>query len=834
MAFTPKEEKSLLDMANAFRDMNTKSKSGDFASYSARPSRKNGASTPSSTENSVEGIVSNKIKEFWNKMKKDYTDSHVAERMKDSHEHFIKGIEKISTDLSKDGMKLSSSIADAYKEIVNSNKGNKRLHGVVADSLHSYSNKVAKLDSLIAESSVKRRKGMADDFKKLNKEITDLAAKLNKAGIAVKSVTASKNPGKMSYSADDKSLNVSEYSGGIGAASKKILGIHQDFENDLESSYKSEIVGRAAMVAALFKFAIDIGSKFADVAQSRLQNVLDDTDFTTALRTGLSPDEMNAWNNANRNTLRLLGDNASTFAVDSQKAMHSFGLFGKAAQEATTKLNKTSFEAGIGPSIGNNVSLQDIAAKLQALQGISQPEAMQQLADASTSANYYLAAAGKTDKEQLALLNNQAFELTRIARSSGYSAQYMQGLYEEAKNKRFGSVIDQIKTAVTLPVYLDQLQAITGDKLSKKEREAFTSVGTGAISTSDTSNPIVQTFLQAQKRLGPEVSGAMLDSAKALASGNFGSANIGPRAIMDALGPTGATGLQQIAEQGSKANVMSDTMGAATQTAAFYSTQLQTSKDSLNALEDINGSVKEILSGIGGNPLGSAFSGIASNIGNIGLGALALRGSGLASGAKGLLGMGAEGLGLSSVGGLGTTSVGALAGAGGYGAGALAGGVGIAAVGGGLFGKGFSDYVLQDSGPLGSKLGGTIGDDIGSAMAHTLAFFGNDEAQAAIDMNNRHMVAGRQVDDNGNVINANEEQTEAAKKTADLLEKQNKMMQDEQDERRAKENKDDVRVTLEKQAAEQSRSQQIAGLALTSSANRDFGNTINAINRMSS
>ena len=817
-------------MANAFREMSAKSKSGDFASYSARPSRKNGASTPSG--DGISALVPKDIKDFWNKMKKDYMDSRVAERMKDSHEQFIKGIEKISTDLSKDGMKLSGSIADAYKEIVSSNKGNKKLHGVVAESLHSYSAKVAKMDSLISESSVKRRKGMADDFRKLNKEITELAAKLGKAGIAVKSITASRNPGKTSYSADDKSVNVSDYSKGVSAASKGILNIHQNFEKDLESSFESEIAGRAAVVAALFKFAFDIGGKFADVAQSRLQNVLNDTDFTTALRTGLSPDEMNAWNNANRNTLRLLGKNADTFAIDSQNAMHSFGLVGKAAQDATTQLNKISFEAGIGPSVANNTALQDIASKLQALQGISQSDAVQQLAETSKSMNYYLAAAGKTAPEQLKILNNQAFELTRIARSSGYSAQYMQGLYEEAKNKRFGSVIDQIKTAVTIPAYLDQLESLTGDKLSGSERSAFASVATGAVSTEDTSNPIVQTFLKAQTRLGPEISGALLSSAKNLATGNFGAANIGPRAIIDALNPSGAASVKELAEQGSKSSVMSATMGAATQDAAFYADQLQVSKDSLNKIEEFRMNFNEYVGGIGANPLGSAVSGIASTVGNLGLGALALRGTGLlpklgglASGGRTALGLGAEGLGLASAGGLATTGVGALAGAGAYGATALTGGVAAAGIGGYALGTIISDKLIA---------GTSLGDDIGNAMAHTLAFFGNDEAQAAIDMTNKqNMVAGRQIDENGNVMQTSEEQTEAAKRTAELLEKQNKMMQDEQDERRAKENKDEARVQLEKQTAEQSRSQQIAGLSWTSGANTAFGNTINAINRMS-
>ncbi|WP_328184623.1 phage tail tape measure protein [Marinobacter sp. OP 3.4] len=66
---------------------------------------------------------------------------------------------------------------------------------------------------------------------------------------------------------------------------------------------------------------------------------------------------------------------------------------------------------------------------------------------------------------------------------------------------------------------------------------------------------------------------------------------------------------------------------------------------------------------------------------------------------------------------------------------------GVAVTGAGAAGYGagtmISDYLLTDQGPLGTETGRKIGDSIGEAVAKTLAFFGNDEAQRAVAINER-------------------------------------------------------------------------------------------------
>lgn len=623
MPITSNEEKQLRELINALNKAN----------------RRENTFTKDETRYSSEGDhpsdVSGIIKKYWKKWEEKTIDKAVIQKMKRAETDFIKHIESLTRELEDAGETISKTVMESFGHVLK--RKSKKAQEAALTSLQDYTEKVGKLNDLIQQSKTKHTKELGEAIRESIKEVNETAEKTRDLGIAVEDVTAEYDKAAKHYKVTN--LQLEEYNKQLQTTTSRITNENKNFVSNLKKHHSEELTARAAMTKAMINAGIQIAGvagNFASIAESRLSNVLDDTRFVEALRTGLSPQEINEWNNLNRNSLRLMGDSADGFSIEMQNTLHQFGLFGKAAMEQITTLNRIGFNSGIVSGQSSNTSMQETIGRIQALQGVSQSEATRILEDIANSTSFQASIVGKDQDERLRLLNQQAFNLARISRNTGFTSEYTQKLWEEQQSAKYKSVIDSVKASVMTGPLLDQIEAATGVQATDEQRNAMRLKLSGAVLNEQET----EAYLQYRRNAGPAVDRFFTDSRRAIGTGDFSS--VGRSAVLEQFSGAAGENLQELGQSGLAAANRELTMAAATQDQKFYDEQLRLSRESLHVLEEMWGeAAREYGPGISQNPAGSLLGSIGSGAWNMAQGYLAYRGL---TGGSNLLARGWQGL----------------------------------------------------------------------------------------------------------------------------------------------------------------------------------------------
>lgn len=626
MPITSNEEKQLRELLNALNKANRRDNT--FTRDDTRYSGEH--------PNDVNDIIKNKMSKWWKDWEKNTLDKAALKRIGDTQVAFIKHIEKLTRDLEDAGKTISKTVMESFGHVLK--RKSKAAQDAALAALEEYSGKIKDLNDLMEQSKTKHTKELGEAIRESIKEVNETAERTRNLGIAVEDVTAEYDKSAKHYKVTN--MHLEEYNRQLQETTTQIVKENKDFVKELKKSHEDQIAANAAYTKAILTSAANLAGSFASVAESRLANVLDDTQFMNALRTGLSPQEINQWNNTNRNALSLMGESAEDFAIEMQNGMHQFGLFGKAAMEQISTLNRIGFNSGIVSSISSNTAMQETIGRIQALQGVSQSDATRILEDIANSTSYQAAIVGKDQAERLDILNQQAFNLARISRSTGFTAEYTQKLWEEQQSAKYKSVIDSIKGSVLAGPILQQIEQATGVAATDDEAAALRL----KLSNAPLNEQETQALEEYMRRAGPGVSNFFTQSRRGIGSGDFSS--VGRSAVLENLSSAGGMNLQELGMEGTAAANRELTMAAATRAADFYDKELENSKQSLSWLEKIWGELaREYGPGVAANPAGSLLGSLGSGALNLAQGYLTYRGltggsNLLAKGWQGLRGMG--------------------------------------------------------------------------------------------------------------------------------------------------------------------------------------------------
>lgn len=586
MPITSNEEKQLRELLNALNKANRRDNT--FTRDDTRYSGEH--------PNDVNDIIKNKMSKWWKDWEKNTLDKAALKRIGDTQVAFIKHIEKLTRDLEDAGKTISKTVMESFGHVLK--RKSKAAQDAALAALEEYSGKIKDLNDLMEQSKTKHTKELGEAIRESIKEVNETAERTRNLGIAVEDVTAEYDKSAKHYKVTN--MHLEEYNRQLQQTTKQIVEQNKNFVDDLKKSHSEQIAANAAYTKAILTSAANLAGGFASVAESRLANVLDDTQFMNALRTGLSPQEINQWNNTNRNALSLMGESAEDFAIEMQNGMHQFGLFGKAAMEQISALNRIGFNSGIVSNIGSNTAMQETIGRIQALQGVSQGEATQLLEEIANSSSYQAAIIGKDQDERLRLLNQQAFNIARISRSTGFTAEHTQKLLDQQQQEKYKSVIDQYKTILLGKQFFERLELATGVDLSNEEISALVAKQAKVATPEE-----ILLAQQAEERLGPAANQFYTRSGRELLGGN--TRTLGQRAVLEQFANQIGYNIEELGTLGTAASNREETMQATTKPEDFYNQELENSKQSLNWLEKIWGELaREYGPGISQNPVGSA------------------------------------------------------------------------------------------------------------------------------------------------------------------------------------------------------------------------------------
>ena len=604
MALTPKEldaigesfAKSLKKYGIAGDGENT------FASSKTRRSR--GASdSPAATiaemDEMLVGSFQKTIKR-WKDAHRDATRMLEGSALRDAHDAYVENLE----DIAKKTKHVSKRVVDSYAKLIEANKGNHSIQQKAYDSMREYTNALEELKKRTENAS--QDQDARDEIRRIKKEAAKFAEELRALGIEVEEAQLVYNRSTKNYEIQNKK-HIEE----TIQLNNRMISAGNDYVDNLTELHSKELRAKDEFVQGLIAIttkglgeAID---KTITTTSSRLQNLQASTEYIEAALNGMSPQEMNAWYNANRNALALQGLTAEQQSDALQETMNKMGYFGAEMMATIGKLNAIQMNSGIEFSKATTDSILGTIERVQALEGVTREEAIQIVAEASQSNYHMMTAYGKTGIEQAELLRQQVFSTRQVARATGLTAKYMEDQEQQQVNARFASIIDKVKTSALMPAYITEMEHLLGRTITEEERVLMSKERLGGLTNPDDIKAYNDGIGAELRRAYAERAttateeaingpGAMVLSTSRIAGEVIGQ-NIGIDATGEALAGMAASNRQ-------------DTLGAA-ELAKNYDELINASQSSLSAIEQFYNTARAtIVDGVGQSPVGGLLSGI--------------------------------------------------------------------------------------------------------------------------------------------------------------------------------------------------------------------------------
>lgn len=599
MALTREELDSI---ARSLGDRLQNSSFGDnsFSRFSARRSRK---TDPDNFIEDLDKIMAggfDKTFKRWYDSSREMTRVLKGSALRDAHDMLVDSLDNIS----KNAKNVAKSIAQSYSDIIKANKGNHQLQQKIHDAMQSYTTKLKKLDALTSGNEKVQDKPTKNSIKKLTKDVNASAEQLKKFGINAAKVNLQWNGHRYKKLDDNlrETINVNS----------RILSANRDYADNLARLHERELKARDAMVKSLalvsFKAAFKAINETIKVAESRLKNLQSSTEWTQAIMNGMSPQEMNEWQNANRLTKTLLGDASNDFYKGTEDLLNKFGYVGKDLMDMQTKMASTLMNSGIKPTKKSGEALLNVIGRLQAIEGVSRDQAEQMTSEALRSPYYIMNALNKSEDERIKLMTSQLVESRKITKAIGLSNRYLRAQEQEAVNSRYASVITKIQKSALSGAYIAELERLMGRKLTGRENQLVNAKLSGSISPDD--------LAEYQSGIGKIERQILSDAAKQSSedfkTGNFSRSsqyilfeNLAERLGMDRVG---------MAQAQDEATVTKDTRGAAV-AKLDDKRVVEDSNNSLSKIEQYTLNIHAILEGWNKNPVGGAINTIGSAAG---------------------------------------------------------------------------------------------------------------------------------------------------------------------------------------------------------------------------
>lgn len=444
--------------------------SNSFSGNNARPSNAGRVDTTMlESLNELNGGFRSSIQQ-WVKAKREMSAAIPGTALKKAHQELVDGLDEVAKTA---GMYAKRMVTD-YSNFIKANKGNHSAQQDIYTKMQKYSNS---LDELIEISSIANKQQTAEQIKtadKLLKNIDDLANELGAAGIKVQKAyrnnSAAGKPIKLRNPAILKEM---------ADANKEVIDNTREYGNNMRRLYDREEGARTKMIAGIENFVKGLvaGAGKAAVSmindlESRGQTTQTSNEYGKAVDMGLSVDDYNKFQLANTNASQIMLGGAQAYTDGVKQELVKFGMITGAAAKRLTELSNLQMDTGITPNSGSARAINRMMVRVQRIENVDADTAAARAAEVGNSDAFIFNAIGKSANERQDLLEEQLVTLRKIAVTSGFSAAYSAKQLQENINNRNRGLVDKIKTAVTMPMLLKQIEALTGVVASPEEAEA--------------------------------------------------------------------------------------------------------------------------------------------------------------------------------------------------------------------------------------------------------------------------------------------------------------------------------------------------------------------------
>lgn len=599
------DPKSLKDLAQYFADAlanynfsggGTKS---SFLNNSARKSRKTGEPDINTMLSDLNDTLVDSFGDTmkrWKDAHRDATRMLKGSALRDVHDFYVESL----TDMAKKTKGASKRLLESYTAFIENNKGNHTLQQEAIKKLSEYNKRVDELKRTIADGSGTEEQLTA--IRKARNQVNKMVGELAELGIEVQKIQLETNK-----KTKKQQIKHAESIDGIIEANNLIIEEATSYVGRLKRLHDEELNARAKFVGDLIKATatgvVEAVDKTVRLVDSRLRNVQAETEFIEAIASGMSPQQLHEWNNANRRTKALLGDSGESFYEGTKDMLNEFGYFGAELREMQTKLADTLMGAGVKPTEQAAEALMETVAKIQMIENVSRDEALQIAREALQSPYYMMHALGKTDEQQIALMRSQLIESRKASRMLGLSNQYLQDQQQEQVNARYGDIISKITKRANLDAFIGTLESELGRQLTDREKELLAKKTMGGLTPKETE----EFNATIGKTVGEKFAEISKSSSEALGQANadYGAAAGG--IALELLGERSGLNRIGMAQAYTEAGVARETIGGGIAN-IDESKVLQKSRDSLSDIEEGIRELQTILTGVAANPAGGLMS----------------------------------------------------------------------------------------------------------------------------------------------------------------------------------------------------------------------------------
>ena len=444
--------------------------SNSFSGNNARPSNAGRVdATMLESLNELNGGFRSSIQQ-WVKAKREMTAAIPGTALKKSHQELVDGLDEIA---SSAGMFAKRMVSD-YSTFIKANKGNHSAQQDIYTKMQKYS---SSLDELISIAAIDNAQQTTEQIKSadiLLKTIDDLAEELKTAGIKVQKAyrnnSVAGRPVKLRNPAILKEM---------AEANKEVIDKQREYGNNMRRLYEKEEDARTKMIAGIENFVKGLAATTGKAAiamihdlESRGQTTQTSNEYGKAVGMGISMDEYNKFQLANTNASQIMLGGAQAYTDGVKQELVKFGMITGAAAKRLTELSNIQMDTGIVPNTGSARAINRMMVRVQRIENVDADTAAARAAEVGNSDAFIFNAIGKTATERQDLLEEQLVTLRKIAVTSGFSAAYAGKQLQENINNRNRGLVDKIKTAVTMPILLKQIEALTGVVPTKEEAEA--------------------------------------------------------------------------------------------------------------------------------------------------------------------------------------------------------------------------------------------------------------------------------------------------------------------------------------------------------------------------
>lgn len=603
MALTRDDLKAIGDLfVRKLKDLSF-GNANNFSSNNARRSRATDSKDPGTFIEELDDMLKegfDKTFKRWHDASRDATRFMKGSALRDAHDYLVESLDDIS-DKSKD---LAKSIAESYADIIKANKGNHQAQQKIHNAMQAYNNKLKQLDKLTSGDEKSQSEEVKDSIKKMRDEVNDAAEELKRLGINADKVKLVWN-GHRFKKLDESTKQIIK-------VNDEILDANEDYVRNLKELHADELRARDNMIKSLaavsFTAIVDAIGKTVRVADSRLRNLQSSTEWTEAILNGMSPQQMNEWQNSNRLAKTLMGDASEDFYKGTEGVLHQFGYFGNELKQMQTKMANTLINSGIKPSEKAGEEFMNVVGRLQAIEGVSRDEAIQLASDALQSPYYMMQALNKSQDERVSLMTEQLVESRKISKSVGLSNKFLQNQEQEQVNSRYQDIIGKITKSAMSDAYIAEIEQKLGRKLSENDRQLVRGELVGGLSPKQ--------LAEYNQGVGKEIRRLLSDASKTsteefMAGKGFSKSTgyISLEVLSEKVGKNRAYEAQAQDE----ATVTQPTRGEAIRKLDDAGV-VDASKQSLSNIEEYTRIIQEVMVGWGANPFGSALTTIGGTI----------------------------------------------------------------------------------------------------------------------------------------------------------------------------------------------------------------------------